>query len=142
MNDTAVKKKLMIKYINMKQRCYNPKATGYKLYGGRGIKVSDDWNESFTNFYEDMKDTYKEGLTLERINNNEDYSVNNCKWTDHKSQCNNRRNNTFIKHNGRKQTLQQWADELGVKHNTLSMRITQYGWSIDKALSTPARRRA
>lgn len=78
-------------WLNMKQRCYNFKFKQYKDYGGRGIKICDRWLESFENFYEDMGSTWKPGLTLDRINNDGNYELGNCRWITRKEQLLNRR---------------------------------------------------
>ena len=70
------------------QRCNNPKSTGYKYYGGRGIKVCDRWL-IFENFHKDMGDR-PDGMTIDRINNDGDYKPSNCRWITHKENCNNR----------------------------------------------------
>lgn len=74
----------------MKQRCANPRDTGFKYYGGRGITVCDRWLESFEAFYADMGPR-PPGLTLERRDNSQGYSPENCYWATHTQQQRNRR---------------------------------------------------
>jgi hypothetical protein len=74
----------------MLQRCSNPKNISYKYYGGRGIKVCESWKK-FENFYNDMGNKSSENLSLDRVDSNGDYSKENCRWTDWKTQANNRR---------------------------------------------------
>lgn len=78
-------------WVSMKQRCYYIKDRSYKNYGGRGIKVCERWLESFQNFYEDMFPTWKEGLQLDRIDVNKDYTLDNCQWATSSQQNKNKR---------------------------------------------------
>lgn len=78
-----------------------------------------------------------EGMSLERKDVNGDYSPENVVWADAKTQANNKRNNVILEHNGKKQTMQQWCDELGLKIGTVWARLNVYGYSVEKAL-TPA----
>ena len=73
----------------MMQRCYNKNSNGYKRYGGRGIQVCDRWH-TFTNFYTDMGEK-PEGMSLDRIDNDADYSPENCKWSTRQEQTLNRK---------------------------------------------------
>ena len=121
----------------MLTRCTNVNDEHYELWGGRGIKVCDRWRTSFKNFYADMGDR-PEGLSLDRIDNDGDYEPSNCRWATQKQQQNNRRNNTSLAFNGLTATMSDWADRLGISKVTLCARLTRYGWSVERALSTPA----
>jgi hypothetical protein len=82
--------KIYNSWQSMKDRCYNENAVNYENYGGRGIRVCDRWVESFKNFYEDMGER-PEGTTLDRINNEKDYTPENCQWSTWSIQLKNRR---------------------------------------------------
>jgi len=72
-------------WFSMKNRCYKEKADNYKWYGGRGIKICDEWKENFLIFFEwSIKNNWKEGLEIDRINNNGNYEPSNCQWITHK----------------------------------------------------------
>ena len=110
-------------WIQMKNRCLNPRHISFENYGGRGINVCSKWLD-FEGFLEDMGDRPK-GRSLDRIDNNKGYSKENCKWSTQKEQSNNKRNNHQITFQGKTQNITQWADELGLNRNTLYGQINR-----------------
>lgn len=114
---------MSILWKNMQYRCYNKNNKDYQDYGGRGIKVCDEWLEDFMNFYNwAMDNGYKENLTIDRVDVNGDYTPNNCRWVDQKTQANNRRSNVHLTYNGKTQTMTQWSEELNINYNTIRSR--------------------
>ena len=120
----------------MRERCNNPKASNYYRYGQRGIKVCEEWND-YVKFYEwAIANGYKEGLTLDRINNDGDYCPNNCRWVDKLTQGNNKCNNRVIEYQGQRYTLIQLSRLCGIERRTLGRRLS-VGWSIEDAVTIP-----
>lgn len=118
-----------------KDRCLNKKSKYYHNYGGRGITVCAEWVNDFTKFYEwALQNGYNSKLTLDRIDNNAGYEPENCRWTTYEVQENNRRNNVSLEHNGRIQTISQWAKELGIQEGTIRARLAR-GWDIESSLT-------
>lgn len=125
----------------MKNRCGNEREEAYKDYGGRGIKVCEEWERDFSNFYKwAMENGYSKELTIDRIDVNGNYCPENCRWVNMKIQCNNRRNNHRVTYKGRTQTIAEWENELGFKKDILSTRLSN-GWSVEKAIETPYKQR-
>lgn len=124
----------------MKRRCCSPKAKSYKLYGGRGIKVCDQWMNSFESFLKDVGPCPDKKMSIERIRNNEDYKPGNCKWASLIEQANNKRNNVNITFRNTTLTLFQWARRVALPPKRLWARIN-YGWTIERALTEPVRNR-
>jgi len=121
-------------WASMIQRCNNLKGTGYKNYGGRGIKIYEKWT-NFKFFFKDMGEGYKENLEIDRINNNGNYEPNNCRWITKKENLNNKRTNHLIKYKNKTKNLKQWSEELGIKYTTLQSRIITYGWKVERAFN-------
>lgn len=106
-------------YYGIKRRCNVKIYSGYKNYGGRGIKC--EW-KSFIDFYRDMGLSHKKNLSIDRIDNNGNYCKNNCRWANRKEQNTNTRRTITITHNGKSISLKDWSRKLGVKYETLRSR--------------------
>ena len=110
----------------MKDRCFNPNNVSYANYGGRNINVCDEWKYDFETFKEwAFKNGYKEGLSIERIDNNKGYSPNNCKFISRLDQNKNRRINKYITIDGETKTISEWSRIVGINRNTISRRISK-----------------
>jgi len=105
---------------SMKDRCYNPKCKSFGNWGGRGIKICDEWLKNPGEFAKwAVQNGYRKGLTIDRIDNDKGYSPDNCRWVTNAEQSVNKRNNRLISVNGVKKTVSQWANELGINKNNL-----------------------
>lgn len=135
------KERLYVTWANMKKRCFNPKGTEYNNYGGRGISVCEEWRNSFKSFYEwAMSNGYEENLTIERIDVNGNYEPSNCRWITRNEQSLNKTTSHYLTYDKKTQTIKEWADEIGIKYDTLHSRIMYYGWSVEKAITTPIKK--
>lgn len=123
---------------SMIQRCTNPNSIGFVNYGARGLIVAERWQESFGAFYEDMGPRPTSKHSLERRNNDMGYHRSNCKWATPKQQNRNNRHNRMLTYNGKTQCLAAWAEELDIKSHTIRQRVDKCGWSVERALATPA----
>ena len=129
-------------YTGIKTRCLNANEPAYKDYGGRGIKMCDEWLNDFMAFYDwAMANGYNDNLSIDRIDVNGNYEPSNCQWATRKEQNNNKRNNHLITYKGKTQTIAQWANEKGLSYKVLYTRLIDYKWAIDKALTTPVQNR-
>jgi len=120
-------------YGAMKNRCNNPNNPGYKNYGGRGIKVSKRWGISFSNFLEDMGPRPTPNHTLDRIDNDGDYSKENCRWATRREQALNTR--SVIKIDGH-ESLASLCKSLGITYDGVWRRMRR-GMTLKEALYSP-----
>lgn len=118
----------------IKDRCYNINNTRYLRYGGRGIKVCDEWLNDFSAFYEwAMNNGYSDELTIDRIDNSGNYNPNNCRWVNKKTQANNRETNIKITIGNATKTLSEWCDIFEIDYKKIYARYERNGFiSIDE----------
>lgn len=115
--------KLYKTWDSMKSRCYNPHDKSYLRYGGRGIKICDEWKTNYILFRTwALENGYSKELTIDRIDVNGNYEPDNCRWVDLTVQANNKRNNVFITYNNETHTLAEWARITGIEYRVLSAR--------------------
>lgn len=128
-------------YIGIKRRCCNPNDKSYPYYGGRGIKICDEWLKDSKVFIEWAKSSgYNDNLSIDRIDVNGNYEPKNCRWVTAKSQANNRTNNLFITFKGKTMTAAEWCESKGWNRHIIPERLRK-GWSLEKSMTTPLRTR-
>lgn len=118
-------------WVSMRQRCENERHKSYKDYGARGIKVCARW-QAFANFLADMGPK-PAGASLDRIDNERGYAPENCRWTDMRTQSNNRRSSLTLTINGVTKTYAQWEHDACLRPGTVSVRLNQ-GWQDSDVL--------
>lgn len=120
----------------MKERCSNHRNKRYDRYGGRGIHVCEEWANSFEAFAEwSLQHGYAEGLSIDRIDNQQGYAPDNCRWVSQAAQNRNYSRNVFLTYKGETKCITDWAAELGIQRSTISFRLRS-GKPIDEVLST------
>lgn len=130
-------------YRNMKTRCYNQNSPDYNNYGRRRITVCKEWlNDSKAFFTWSYANGYREGLSLDRIDNNKGYSPDNCRWTTRKIQQNNTRSNHYVTYKGKTKTVKQWCEELSLNYGTVIIRLNKYHWTAEETFETKVRGKA
>lgn len=117
-------------WSQMLQRCNNPNNDRYNDYGGRGIKVCERWHE-FENFFKDIGERPK-GKSLDRIDNDQGYCKENCRWATPSEQQLNKRK-ILIMFDGKSMTANEWGKHIGIDEWTIQRRIKK-GLSLDKVL--------
>lgn len=123
------------RWCSMMGRCYNKSAKKYPRYGGRGISVCPRWHK-FENFFQDMGHP-PNNLSIDRIDTDGDYTPENCRWADQKTQQNNRANTRYISAFGETKKITEWADKTGINSKIIRQRIDRDGLTAEVALSKP-----
>lgn len=117
----------------MKLRCRDPECPGY---GARGIRVHPDWIDNFQAFADHMGPRPSKDHSIDRMDNNGHYEPGNVRWATRVEQGRNKRNNLLLEFRGEKRPLSEWAELTGLTEPTISERIHQLGWPVEKALTT------
>lgn len=132
----------------MKTRCYNVNCKSYVDYGGRGIKICDEWLNDFAAFEKwSLDNGYTESLSIDRINVNGDYESSNCRWATYEEQAANRRNNrqdtVKITAFGETKAVRNWLDDPRCKVSSMTTIVYRIGagWSPEEAISKPSERK-
>lgn len=115
-------------------RCTNPKDRNFAHYGGRGIDIEPSWKK-FEAFYTDVGDPPFAGATLDRRDNNGNYTKDNCRWVTQKEQARNTRSNRSITFLGRTQLLVDWCQELECGKSSIYYRVKDKNMTFEEALS-------
>lgn len=126
-------------WASMKQRCFDPKCVSYRYYGARGITICNEWRTDFRRFERwALENGFQPGKTIDRRNNNKNYTPCNCRWTDSKTQANNTRRNVLVRAFGETKTIAQWADDPRCRcpPTTLYSRLST-GASPENAITRP-----
>ena len=128
-------------WTSMRNRCNWKKDKEYKHYGGRGIKVCDEWQNNFEPFMEwALSNGYDDTLTIDRIDVNGNYEPDNCRWITRKEQNNNMTSNVRLTHNGVTHNLTEWSKITEISYSTLQGRIRR-GWKTEDILFKPINKR-
>lgn len=133
---TIINSKLKAILKSMKDRCYNKKNKSYCNYGAKNISICNEWVENpnlFVNWA--LDNGYKQGLEIDRIDNNGNYEPSNCRWVDDFVQANNKSNNINITYNGKTQSLRKWCRELQIPYRKTHKRLVLYKWSIERCFN-------
>ena len=135
-------KRLYSIYNWIKRRCYRAEEPRYKDYGGRGIRMTDEWldpSDGFDRFVEwSMANGYTEEMTIDRIDVNGHYEPTNCRWVSLVEQALNKRDTLWVEYKGEKIPLLTLCDRLGVNYDMVHNRIYALNWSVESAVDTPS----
>ena len=113
-------------WVSMKSRCFNSNNNNYSKYGGRGISMCSKWASSFKSFYADMGDIPK-NTSIDRIDNNKGYSLDNCKWSTKKEQALNRRCTVKVFFDGEYIFVHEYAKKIGLSESGARKKARRLG---------------
>ena len=125
---------------NAKQRCGDVNHPSWKNYGGRGIKVCEEWRNDFKAFYEHIGPKPTRDHTLDRIDNGKGYEPGNVRWTDCKTQARNTRSNRIVEYQGVRMTVAEACEKIGIRDNLIHGRMHN-GFDFETAVAMPLRKR-
>ena len=125
-------------WMKMRERCQHSHGK-FARWGGRGIRVCDEWQTNFKAFYEHIGPRPGKGYSVDRIDNDRGYEPGNVRWGTHEQQARNRENSMWVEAMGQSKPIAQWAEETGLRANLIRWRIRK-GWDPVKAVTTPARK--
>lgn len=133
--DRAGRSRLYKIWCEMKARCLTPGNTSFKRYGERGIKICKEWANDYLCFKAwAMENGYNENLSIDRVNNDGDYTPDNCRWATPKIQANNRRSTRIITHDGVTDSLLGHCERLQLNYNSVKTRLAR-GWTFEEAIT-------
>lgn len=135
------KKRLYKTWHGMKSRCYNENDIKFNIYGGKGIRICDEWLKNFEVFEKwSLENGYQDSLTIDRIDSDGNYEPLNCRWVDIKTQNGNRSRCWKITINGVTKLAIEWAKENGINESTIFSRRRK-GWSDIDCVTRPVKKR-
>lgn len=123
-------------WLKIKSRCNRVNDPKYSRYGGRGIKVCDRWNFNYENFLEDMGRRPDNKSSIDRINVDENYCPENCRWSDSIEQANNKTNSRYYEYNNEKLTIAQWSRKLELPYPNLRRKLVEKNESLETIINT------
>lgn len=131
------------RWNGMVQRCHNPNWINYADYGGRGVSVCDSWRKNPESFFKWLDDNgCAGGLEVDRIDNGQGYSPENCRLVTRRENMRNQRNNTVIEVFGESMTVAEASERFSVPYDRLIQRLTRLGWDPERAVTAPQQKGA
>lgn len=127
-------------WLEIKRRCYNENSKSFQNYGGRGIRIADEWLWDFDAFLEHVGPRPSKEWSLDRIDNSKGYAPGNIRWATRTTQNNNSRHNRLITIGTETKTLTTWCRANGISVQTANARILRGHWTEERAVTVPVRR--